>query len=498
MLTIKTLLMGFAKFKIFLLVLTLHSAYSYGQKDTNITTIPDITEVSLKFIKNTNDKIDKYSNRLSSKTKKTLEKLSKWEVKIKKLLEKSSPQTAQQLFGEGRETFASMVAKIKEGKSLVESTRKRYDQYRDQLSTNIKYLETQKEELDVKYVKPLTTAKQKITELDKIVNETETAERLIKERKKQLLTEAYKVLGKSKYLKKINEESFYFSETLQNYREIFSEPGKAEKKALELLGKIPAVKDFVQQNSMLASLFGSSSSGGSTASLAGLQTRASVNSLISGRIAAGGPNAAAQISANMQAAQAELSKLKDKIIKAGGGNSTDAEMPDFKINPNRSKTFKQRIVVGSDFQFGRPNRYTSSQADLGISLGYKLGEKSLVGAGISMKIDYGSISDFYMKAGGLGLRSFFDYKMKKQFFISAGYEMNFNSNFKSYADLRNANGTTGIGNSWQSSGLIGISKKINMKTKFVKGTKLSLLYDFLYNSHAVPTQPIVFRVGYNF
>jgi hypothetical protein len=491
--------MRFLKITIILLALTLHSALSYGQKDTNITAIPTITDIPLRFLKNTNDKIDKYSNRLNSKTEKTLTKLSNWEAKLEKRLQKISPQIAQQLFGEGKQTFASMLAKVKEGKSLVEENRKRYDQYRDQLSTNIKYLETQKEQLDNKYLQPLTKAKQKINDLDNTVAETETAERLIKERKKQLLTEAYKVLGKSKYLKKINEETFYFSETLQNYKQIFSEPGAAEKKALELLGRIPAVKEFVQQNSMLASLFGSPSSGGSTASLAGLQTRASVNSLISNRIASGGSNAAAQISANMQAAQAELSKLKDKIIKAGGGgSSSDADIPDFKINPNRSKTFKQRLVLGSDFQFGRPNRFTSSQANLGISLGYKLGEKSMVGAGISMKIDYGSISDFYVKTGGLGLRSFFDYKMKKQFFISAGYEMNFNQSFKNYSDLRNADGTRGIGNLWQSSGLIGISKKINMKAKWVKGTKIQLLYDMLYKTHAVSTQPVVFRVGYNF
>jgi hypothetical protein len=467
--------------------------------DTALLPIPNITEVPLKFIKNTNEKIDKYSSRLTSKTQKTLENLSKWEAKIKKLLEKTSPQTVQQLFGEGRQTFASMLAKVKEGKSLVEENQKRYDQYRDQLSTNIKYLETQKEQLDTKYLKPLTKAKQKITELDKTVAETETAERLIKERKKQLITEAYKVLGKSKYLKKINEESYYFSETLQNYKNIFSEPGKAEKKALELLGKIPAVKDFVQQNSMLASLFGSPSSGGSTASLAGLQTRASVNSLIQNRIASGGPNAAAQISANMQAAQAELSKLKDKIIKAGSSATVAGEdgMPSFRKKDVKSKTFKQRLELGSNFQFGRPNRFTSSQADVGISIGYKLNDKSLIGFGLSYKLNYGAINNFYVEHGGVGLRSFMDWKIKKQFFVSGGYEINYNNSFKNFSELRNANGTSGIGNSWQSSGLIGLSKKINMKTKWVKGTKLSLLYDMLYNTHVVPTQPVIFRVGYN-
>jgi hypothetical protein len=266
--------MCFAKITIILLALTLHSALSYGQKDTNITTIPNITEVPLQFIKNTNHKIDKYSNRLSSKTEKTLEKLTKFENRIHKLLLKANPAVAEQLFGEGKQTFASMLAKVKEGKSLVDDTKKKYDQYRDQLSTNIKYLETQKEQLDSKYIQPLNKAKQKITELDKTVAETETVEALINERKKQLLTEAYKVLGKNKYISKVQSETFYYQETLKNYREIFAEPGKAEQKALELLGKIPAVQEFIQQNSMLASLFGSPSAGASTTSLAGLQTRA--------------------------------------------------------------------------------------------------------------------------------------------------------------------------------------------------------------------------------
>ena len=96
--------MCYAKFKIFLLAFTLHSALSYGQ-DTTKTIIPTLTEIPLKFLKNTNNKIDKYSNRLNSKTEKTLTKFSNWEEKIKKLLLRTSPQTAAELFGEGKQTF---------------------------------------------------------------------------------------------------------------------------------------------------------------------------------------------------------------------------------------------------------------------------------------------------------------------------------------------------------------------------------------------------------
>jgi hypothetical protein len=497
----------FIRLTILILTLTTLAAHTHAQ-DSLIHTI---TEVPVKFLKQTNDKIDKYTSRITSKTEKTLAKLSKWENKIRALLDRASPQTSQQLFGNGKLTFASMLQKIQEGKSLAENARSNYNSYSDKLVTNIKFIETQKDQLDNKYIKPLQAAKEKAKQLEEDVTETETAEKLIKERKKELLTEAYKVLGKSKYFNKINKESFYYVETLKNYKEIFSEPGKAEKLAFEILNKIPAVKDFVQNNSMLASLFGSPNAGGADmASLAGLQTRASVNSLIQGRIAAGGPNAAALVSANMQQAQAELGKLKDKIMKAGGdlnaaSNEAEDKFAGFKKSETKTKTFKQRLEFGSDFQFGRPNRIVASQANISVSAGYKLNDKSIIGVALAYKINYGSIDNFYLQHGGIGIRSFMDWKLKKQFFVSGCFEMNYNQSFKSFSQVATGYRKQGLGNAWQNAGLLGISKKIKFpsssmgkKAGLVKGTKISVLYDFLYNTHFTPSNPLVIRVGYNF
>ena len=472
---------------IFILFSVFQSCLCYAQVDT---IIPNITAISLKFIEQTNTKIDKYSNRITSKTEKTLEKLTKWENKIKGLLQKADPATAERLFGNRSKTFAAMLQKVRDGKALTENYKAKYDEYRDKLTTNIKYIETQKENLGNKYIQPLQQSTKKIAALEKDVAETETAQTLIKERKKELLAEAYKILGKSKYHTKINKETYYYTESLKNYKQIFNEPGKAEETAINVLNKIPAVKEFLQKNSMLAGLFGSQSSSASAASLAGLQTRADVNNLLQSRIAAGGPNAAAQISANMQAAQAQLKQLKDKIIKSGSGSS-DTEIPDFKPIEVKTKTFKQRLEFGSNFQFGKPTRFASSQADLGMSVGYKLNDKSIVGFGMAYKLNYGPISSFYLQHGGIGARSFVDYKLKKQFFISGGFEMNYTNVFTNLRGLQSSN-------DWQSSGLIGITKKIKLKTKYVKGTNFQVLYDFLYKTHVVPTQPVVFRVGYNF
>ncbi|MBC7422942.1 MAG: hypothetical protein H7334_05740, partial [Ferruginibacter sp.] len=246
----------------------------------------------------------------------------------------------------------------------------------------------------------------------------------------------------------------------------------------------------MKKNSALASLFGYNTGGVGTQNLAGLQTRADVNSLIQGRIAQGGPNAAAIISQNMQQAKAEMQSLKDKIIKAGGGSS-DTEIPNFKPNTQKTRTLKQRLELGSNFQFGRPTRFASSQADIGMSLGYKLNDKSTTGIGIAYKMGYGSINNLHISNEGIGLRSFIDWKLKKQFFVSGGYEMNHNTVFTSLRTLQSSL-------DWQSSGLIGLTKKIKVKTKYMKGTNFQILHDFLYKAHVVQTQPIIFRVGYNF
>ncbi len=479
--------MGFARhFILTLLIFT--SQYCKAQADT---AIQSIQQLPLKYINQIDSKIDKYSNRIVTKTEKTLTKLAKWENKIKALLQKASPQTAERLFGEGKPTFTILLQKFKQGQTITEGYKAKYDEYRDKLTTSIQYIEQQKQNLDTKIVQPVANATKRLNELDDEVKQQEAVEAFIKERKKQLISEAVKYMGSSKYLTKINKEGYYYIETIKNYKEIFSNKKKAEQTALTLLNKIPAFTKFVQQNSMLAQLFGSPTAAGTTASLAGLQTRASVNALIQNQIAAGGPNAQQVIQQNIQQAQSELSKLKDKVLKAGG-SSSDMDIPDFKPNQQKTKTFLQRLEFGTNFQTTKGNSYLPTATDLGLSVGYKINDKSIIGIGASYKLGLGKdISHMQLSSEGAGLRSFVDYKLKKRFFITGGYEMNYRAVFKNIQQLQNFN-------TWQQSGLIGLSKKINAKGKLIKGTKLQLLYDALAYKHTPVSQPVVFRIGYNF
>ncbi len=474
--------------RLLIVILIMHTSQRCeAQADS---TVQSLQQLSSKYITTVDNKIERYSHRLSSKTEKTLAKLSRWENKIQGLFQKVNPEAAQKLFGEGQMTFSSLLQKLKEGKNIAEQYKGKYDVYRDKLTTHLRYLQQQKENLNNKLVKPVQKATKKAAELEQDIQNSEALEQFIKERKKQLLDESLKYIGKNKYLTKINKEAYYYVETLRNYKELFSDKQKAEETALTILNRIPAFQKFVQQNSMLASLFRMPGSGNSnTPNLSGLQTRAQMNSLIQERVAAGGPNAQAQIRQNMQQAQAELNKLKDKIIKADGNGN--AELPDFKPNMQKTKTFIQRLEFGSNIQFAKNNSFVPATADIGLSLGYKLNDKSVIGLGASYKMGLGSIQHISITHQGLGLRSFVDWKLKKQFFVSGGFEMNHNAAFKNITQLKNYN-------NWQQAGLIGISKKIAVKTKFFKGTKLQLLYDMLHSQHVPVSQPILFRIGYEF
>lgn len=452
------------------------------------STLEALQAIPAKYLSSVENKIDKYTNRITGKTEKTLTKLSRWEAKIKTLLEQVSPETANKLFGNNQLTFSSALQKLKEGKAVVEGYKTRYNEYRDKLTTSIKYLDEQKDKLNTSLVKPIAGAKQKLAELEKDVSTTEAIEQFIKERRKQLINEAAKYLGRSRYLTKIDKEAYYYIETIRNYKEIFSDKRKAEETARKILDKIPAFKKFMQENSMLAQLFGSPNSPASMASLQGLQTRASVSSLIQDRLAMGGPGAREAFSQNMQQAQAELSNLKDRVLKAGG-SSSDAEIPNFKPNSQKSKTFLQRLEYGSNFQFAKSNSLVPTTADIALSVGYKLNDKSVIGIGASYKMGVGSIQRLSITHQGIGLRSFIDWRLKKQFFVTGGFEMNYNAQFRKISQLQTYT-------DWQQAGLVGLTKKFNIKTKFFKGTSLQLLYDVLHRQHVPVSQPVLFRFGY--
>jgi hypothetical protein len=163
-------------------------------------------------------------------------------------------------------------------------------------------------------------------------------------------------------------------------------------------------------------------------------------------------------------------------------------MPDFKPNNQKTKSVWRRLEIGTNFQAAKSNYYFPATADLGLSVGYKLNNNATLGIGTSYKLGLGSgWNNIRFSHEGIGLRSYFECKIKGSFYLSGGYEQNYLSRLTSYSQLYDGSG-------WKASALAGLNKKYRIGKKF-KGN-FQVLYDFFHKRQAPTTQAILFRTGY--
>lgn len=440
-----------------------------------------------KFAASIEKKADKLEDKLVNKSMKVLDKLQSQEEKIyHKLLSTKDSLQAKVALTDIKAKYKTLQDKLKS--PALSGAARQYIPHLDSLTTALKFLDQNGKAGNIK------DALSKTKSLQDKFQQADEIKKFIKERREQLKQQLEK-LGMVKQLKQINKQVYYYAAQIKEYKEILKDPKKIEKKALELLAKTKFFQDFMRKNSMLASLFrmpGDPNDPNYTASLAGLQTRVQVNNLIQQQIAAGGPNAQQQFQQNLQAAQSQLNQLKDKVMKFGGGSSDDVMPEGFRKNDMKTKTFLQRLEYGANMQSQKATGFFPVTSDIGLSVGYKLNDKSIIGIGASYIMGWGRGWDnIRLTSQGVGFRSYIDWKLKGSFWISGGYEQNYKSAFSDFNQLKDMN-------AWQQSGLIGISKVISVRSKLFKKTSTKLLWDFLSYKQVPRTQPVVFRLGYNF
>lgn len=456
------------------------------------STLDKITSFPTRFLDKLNKQSEEMEEKLIASSEKALNRMKKQEKKLKKKMARKDSAAAEQVFGNVEERYSQLQAKLEQ----PVSNKGRVGQYlphMDTLKTSLDFLTKNKDIIpggDETRDK-IKEALRSVNGLEGKLDQAADVKKYLRERR-QLLKDQLSRFGLTKELKKYNQQVYYYSEQINAWKTTLEDPSRLEQKALEMIKKLPAFQDFFKNNSALASLFRLPDNYGSTASLAGLQTRSSVQSLIQERIASAGPNATAMLQQNVQAAQAQLSKLKDKLNELGGAGGSEEDLPDFKPNNQKTKSFLQRLEYGTNLQSQRSSNYFPTTTDLGLSVGYKLNDKSVIGVGASYKVGWGQdIRNINITNQGVGFRSFADYKMKGSFFASGGFEYNYQQPFSSISDVKDLD-------SWQQSGLVGVSKIISLKSKTFKKTKMQLLWDFLSYQQRPQTQPLKFRVGYNF
>ncbi len=322
------------------------------------------------------------------------------------------------------------------------------------------------------------------------LNQAEQIKEFIRERK-QLLQEQLAKFGLLKDLKKYSQKVQYYQMELAQYKELYNEPDKLIAKSLSHLQKLPAFREFFEKHSELSSLFRLPGNGPAIdpASLAGLQTRASVQNLIQQRFGSSGANVQQMVQQQVGDAQSQLSQLKDKLNQFGG-TSSDLTMPDNRINNQKIKSFRKRLEPGFNIQTVRSNGVFPVTTDFSFSLGFRASDNLTAGGQLAYKMGWGeNFRKINITHQGIGIRFFVDMRAKGSLFITAGAETNYRSQIREFEQLKDYT-------AWQKSALIGLTKKYNINKK-LKGN-LQLLFDCLYKRQVPRESPIKFRVGYYF
>ena len=452
--------------------------------------VEKLVHLSGKYLQATNKKVTQYNEAVYERMTKTLTRLAKWETRIKRILDRTDPGTSARLFGDNQLTFSSLLEKLKHNKSLTDQYTGKFNYYTDKLKGRLDYIGEQKDKLETPIKGHLRSADSALTILNNTSAQAEYLDEFIRERRQQLVQQALQHVGNTRYFKKLNKESYYYTEALTNYKAVLADPKKTEQLVASVLSKIPAFKQFAAQHSQLAGVFAplgvfGGGGGGSTPVVNGLASRADVQNVL----AASGADASAllgQLQAQPPVSPASLDQLKDRL--PFGSKQGEKEIPGFTPNSQRNKTFRQRLEIGSDFQFGKAHQLLPTTATTGLTIGYKINDKSSAGIGMNYLLGLGNgWQNIRLTSEGIGFRSYVKWKFKGNFYLQAGGEWNYMMRFSSTEELKKAR-------NWQQATLIGLSKQY-MISKKVKGN-VQLLYNLLHYQNQPRTQPLVIRLGY--
>ncbi|WP_152616929.1 hypothetical protein [Flavihumibacter solisilvae] len=430
----------------------------------------------------------KLAGKLDRQTEKYLQRLLRQEKKLRRKLDSKDSLMANQL-GLGSDSLVNSWKNVLSADSInISSLPAQYSGKLDSMNTALKFLKEQPG------LNGISTAQydklmQQYGGLQGQLNQTEQLKKLVQERK-QLLMDKLANSGVSKQLKQYQKQVFYYQQQLQEYRAALENPQMLEKKALEVLSKVPAFRKYFDKFSQLGSMFrlpGQTEDMDPSAMLAGLQTRQNVLAELNNRLG-GSANTQQAMANGFKEGQSELSSLKSKLTSSlNRGEPVD--MPGFKPNTEKSKSFLKRLELGTNMQSTRANNYFPTTSDLGLSVGYKLNPKSIIGIGASYKVGWGeSIRKIRVTHEGMGLRTFFDWKIKGKIWATGGGEWNYRSRFDNLSVVKSIS-------QWQQSALLGMQMKQSVGK--YKATA-SLLYDALWQNQVPKAQPVLFRVGYNF
>ncbi len=455
-----------------------------------------IENISSKSFASINDQYTKLTTTIESQSEKLLKRIQDREAKLQKKLQGIDSNKAKELFSDTKSKYQELQTKLKlPVDETIAQPLKEYIPGIDSLQTLFKFLNQTNATIPgipADKLQQVQAVSSQLKALQTRMQQANDIQSFIREREAQLKTSLANT-GLAKELTGYNKEVFYYQQRLTEYKALLHDKKKLQEKLLATVRDLPVFQKFMQQHSYLAMLFPTPDNYGTPQALVGLQTRASIQQQLQQRLgtinnSGGGVNPEQYIQQQLGAAQQQMSVLKEKINKLGGGSS-DMTMPDFKPNNQHTKSFLQRLEYGFNIQSEKSRYLLPVMSDLALTAGYKLNDKSTIGIGASYKIGWGSgLNHIHFTSEGIGLRSYADIKLKGSIWITGGLEYNYLQRFNDFSYLKNID-------VWQRSALMGLSKKYKAGKK--QGN-MQVLYDFLASKQVPAGQSLKFRIGYTF
>ena len=459
--------------------------YFFSFSQASLSSYDRISSLPDKFFTSAAKKAEKLQERLQRASLKYLRELEKSEGKMKRQLSKKDSLGAEKAFGNVSARYSDLRSRLN---TAVKGIQKLYSPHLDSMSTALAFINHNN---GLKKTPQLQLRLQSTFDgynnvQDKL-NQTEYIKQQIEERS-NFLKSRLDGLSLVKEFKKYQANFYYYRAQTDNYKKIWENPQKMESALLRSVVKTPFFKKYFSKYSELASLFQLPDNDEiSTVAINGMQTRGIIMQQV-GQQFINGNSAMQSVNSSVNEAKDLMQPIKEKLYSlTQKGN--DPQMPDYNPNQDKIKPILKRIEIGANIQSIKSNYFFPSTTDFGLSIGYKLNSKAIIGVGGSYKVGWGKdIRHLVVSHEGVGLRTFVDIKLKAFIWFSGGAEMNYRSAVYNFEVLKNKR-------AWQKSALAGLKK--SYKVNKMKG-ELKLFYDFLWKSQSPSASPLVFRTGYTF
>lgn len=367
-----------------------------------------VSEKSLNYI---NSKYTKLTSAINKQYAKLLNRMQRREEKLRKALASTDSLKAAELFANTPSSYQQLQNTLKAPlDKTIPYPLKEYLPNLDSLNTSINFLK-KIPGLSSDKLKQVTAINDQLKQLQGSLQRANEIQVFLKERE-QLLKNELSQYGLGKQLLGMNKQLVYYQQQFLQYKSLLRDKQKLEETILSKVRDLPAFQEFFKRNSYLSQLFGTPADYSNPASLAGLQTRALVQQTVQQRIGStttGGGASSVQsfTQQQMQGVQQQLGQLQNNVTRLDGGNS-DLVMPDFKVNPEKTKTFLKRFEFGFNIQANNANNLAPSISDLALSVAYKINSYASAGVAISYKLGLGKpIDHIRISNEGCGFRSFF-------------------------------------------------------------------------------------------